>query len=101
MSYRRLDPPHPGRFVRLELVEPSGLGVARVAEGLGISRQALSALLNGRASPTADLALRLEKAFGVDADTLVRMQAGCDVAQARRRPAVGKVRKLVPRRRAA
>jgi antitoxin HigA-1 len=88
---------HPGPWLKAEIVEPSGLTVTGVAERLGISRQNMSLLLNGHASLTATMALRFEKAFEISADTLLRMQAGYDLAQARARegePGVKRMRKV-------
>ncbi|WP_082086075.1 HigA family addiction module antitoxin [Komagataeibacter europaeus] len=74
---------HAGEWLRTEIVEPVGITVSALASHFGVSRQALSALLNGRASLSADMAIRFEKAFGVKADTLMRMQSAFDMAQAR------------------
>lgn len=74
---------HPGEWLRTELVEPHGLSVTVVAEKLHVSRQAMSCLLNGKAGVSAEMAIRFEKAFGLRADTLLRMQAAHDLAQAR------------------
>lgn len=74
---------HAGEWLRTEIVEPAGITVSGLASHFGVSRQALSALLNGRASLSADMAIRFEKAFGVKADTLMRMQSAFDMAQAR------------------
>lgn len=79
------NPPHPGDFIRTEIVEPAGLSVTAAASALGVSRPALSSLLNGRADLSGDMALRIEKAFGVKMDTLMRMQAAYDIAQTRKR----------------
>ncbi len=78
-------PPHPGAFVRSEIIEGHGLSVTGAARALGVTRQALSELVNTRTSLSADMAVRLEKAFGVSMDTLLRMQASYDIAQARQR----------------
>lgn len=86
-GFRLQAPPHPGAFVRAEIVEALGLSVTEAAGILGVSRPALSAVLNGRADLSADMALRLEKAFGVRMDTLMRMQNSYDIAAARRREA--------------
>jgi addiction module HigA family antidote len=80
-------PAHPGQFIRMEILEPLGLSVAASAKVLGVTRPALSALLNGRASLSPAMALRIEKAFGPKMDTLVRMQTACDIAAARGREA--------------
>lgn len=74
---------HPGDWLRTEIVEPHGLNVTDAARHLGVSRQAMSNLLNARAGLSADMAIRFEKAFGVKADTMLRMQAAHDLAQAR------------------
>jgi addiction module HigA family antidote len=76
---------HPGRWLAEEIVAPANIkgGVTRLAAGLGVTRQALSALLNGRADLSANTAIRFEKAFGIRADTLMRMQTAYDLAQAR------------------
>jgi antitoxin HigA-1 len=78
-------PPHPGAFIRTEIVEPAGLSVTSAAIALGVSRPALSSLLNARASLSGEMALRIEKAFGVKMDTLMRMQSAYDIAQTRKR----------------
>lgn len=74
---------HPGEWLRAEIVEPHGLNVTHAARHLGVTRQAMSALLNGRAGLSADMAIRFEKAFEVKADTLLRMQATHELALAR------------------
>ena len=93
---RMLNPPHPGSFIRTEVIEPLGLTVAGAATALGVSRPALSALLNGRADLSGTMALRIEKAFGVRMDTLMRMQASYDIARARQRENDVRVARYVP-----
>lgn len=78
-------PPHPGSFVRTEILEPHGLTVAAAAEVLGVARPTLSTLLNGHSSLSSTMALRLEKAFGVGMDTLLAMQISYDIARTRKR----------------
>ena len=78
-------PPHPGDFIRTEIIEAAGLTVTAAAQALRVSRPALSSLLNGKASLSGDMALRIEKAFGVKMDTLMRMQSSFDIAQTRKR----------------
>jgi addiction module HigA family antidote len=78
-------PPQLGGFIRREIIEPLGLSVTDAAAALGVTRQALSNLLNERTSLTADMALRIEKAFGPKMDHLMRMQLAYDIAQARSR----------------
>lgn len=84
-SFRFATPAHPGSFVRTEIIEPLGLSVTEAANVLGVTRPALSTLLNGRSSLSAEMALRLEKAFGVKMDTLMRMQTSYDIAAQRLR----------------
>ena len=74
---------HPGEWLRTEMVEPYGLSVTATAEKLGVTRQAMSSLLNSRTGLSAEMAIRFEKAFGLSADTMLRMQAAYDLAQAR------------------
>lgn len=76
---------HPGGFVKHEVLQPLGLSVTEAAEALGVTRPALSALLNERAHLSPDMALRIEKAFGVSMETLMRMQNDYDISQARAR----------------
>jgi addiction module HigA family antidote len=78
------NPPHPGDFIRTEIIEPAGLTVTAAAEALGVSRPALSSVLNGRASLSGEMALRIEKAFGVSMDTLMRMQSAYDIVETRK-----------------
>ena len=79
------NPPHPGAFIRTEIIEPAGLSVTAAAAALQVSRPALSSLLNGKADLSGNMALRIEKAFGVKMDTLMRMQSSYDIAQTRKR----------------
>jgi addiction module HigA family antidote len=79
------NPPHPGDFIRTEIIEPAGLSVSAAAAALQVSRPALSALLNGKAAMSGDMALRIEKGFGVKMETLMRMQSAYDIAQTRKR----------------
>jgi antitoxin HigA-1 len=88
------NPPHPGDFIRTEIIEPAGLSVTAAAAALGVARPTLSSLLNGRADLSGDMALRLEKAFGVKMDTLLRMQASYDIAQTRKRARHIRVRRV-------
>jgi addiction module HigA family antidote len=82
---RMKSPCHPGGFVKHEIIEPHGLSETDAARILGVTRPALSALLNERATLSPEIALRIEKAFGVSMDTLMRMQNSYDIAQARKR----------------
>jgi addiction module HigA family antidote len=79
------NPPHPGGIVRRQCLEPLGLSVTDAAKGLGVTRQALSDLVNERAGVSVDMAIRLAKAFGSSPETWLGMQMAYDLWQARRR----------------
>ena len=81
----RMTPSHPGEFIRAEIIEVLGLNVAKAASILGVRRATLSDLLNGNAALSPEMALRIEKAFGVSMDMLLRMQAWHDAARMRAR----------------
>ena len=68
-------PPHPGRFIRTEILEELDLSIARAADILGVHPETLSDLIDGKSSLSLEMALRIEEAFGVSKDTLVRMGA--------------------------
>ena len=88
------NPPHPGDFIRTEIIQPAGLSVTAAAAALKVSRPALSSLLNGKADLSGDMALRIEKAFGVKMDTLMRMQSAYDIARTRLREGQIHVRRI-------
>ena len=88
------NPPHPGDFIRTEIVGAFGLTVTAAAVALGVSRPALSSLLNAKADLSGDMALRIEKAFGVKMDTLMRMQSAYDIAQTRKREKTVQVKRF-------
>ena len=79
------NPPHPGGIVKRQCLEPLGLTVTRAAEGLGVTRQALSELVNGRAGISVEMAIRLSKAFGSTPKTWLGMQMAYDLWEARDR----------------
>jgi len=85
------NPPHPGEIVRWECLEPLGLTVTRAAQGLGVSRQALSGLVKGKADLSVEMALRLSQAFGSTAETWLGMQTAYNLWQARERNEESKV----------
>ncbi len=91
-----MTPAHPGDFVRTEVIEELGLSVTKAAEILSVRRATLSDLLNGRASLSPEMALRIEKAFDVRMDLLLRMQAWYDAAQMRARGSEVSVRRYQP-----
>jgi addiction module HigA family antidote len=79
----------------MEVIAPLGLSVTQAARILGVTRPALSALLNGRAALSPEMALRIEKAFGPRMDTLLRMQTAYEIAQVRGREADIRVKRYV------
>jgi addiction module HigA family antidote len=79
------NPPHVGEVIRMEILDELGLSITTAADALKVRRATLSDLVNGKAALTAEMALRIEKAFGVSMDMLLRMQAAYDAAQARAR----------------
>jgi antitoxin HigA-1 len=79
------NPAHPGEIVREECLKPLGLSVTAAAEALGVTRKALSDLLNGHTGVSPDMAIRLEKVFGSTADTWLGMQMQYDLWEARQR----------------
>ena len=74
---------HPGVWLRREIVDPAGLSITDAAAHLQVTRQAMSNFLNGNAGVSAEMAIRFEKAFGLRAETLMRMQAAHELAKAR------------------
>jgi addiction module HigA family antidote len=87
------NPAHPGRIVRSACLEPLGLSVTEGARILGVTRQTLTKVVNGKSGVSAEMAIRLAKAFGSTADVWVRMQASYDLAQARKDEGKIKVRR--------
>jgi antitoxin HigA-1 len=77
------NPPHPGRTIKENCLDPLDLGVTRAADILGVARHTLSRVLNGHAGISPDMAIRLEKAGWASADFWIRLQAAYDLAQAR------------------
>ena len=91
-----MTPSHPGDFIRTEIIEELRLNVTRVAEILGVRRARLSDFLNGHAALSPEMALRIEKAFGVGMDMLLQMQAWYDASQMRTRANEVSVRRYEP-----
>lgn len=75
------NPPHPGRIVRQDCVEPLGLSITKAAKVLGVTRQALNNLVNGKAGISPEMAVRLSKAFGGNPEMWLRLQANYELAQ--------------------
>jgi len=90
-------PPHPGRIVRQECIEPLGLTVTDAAKHLRVTRQALNNLVNGRAGISPDMAIRLSKAFGSSLEVWLGLQLDYDLVQAIKRTASLKISRLGPR----
>ena len=93
---RMKNPPHPGDVIRTEIIEALGLTVSKAAGVLKVRRATLSDLLHGKAALTAEMALRIEKAFGPDMDHLLRMQVAHDVARTRRHASDIVIKRYVP-----
>jgi len=91
---RMKNPPHPGLSVWHDCLEPLGLSVADGAKALGVTRQALNNLVRGRAGSSAEMAIRLDKAFGGGAETCLRLQVAYDLAQMEKKARTIKVRRL-------
>lgn len=89
-------PSSPGELVREEILEELGLSVAKAAQILGVRRATLSDLVNGHAALSPEMALRIEKAFGVDMDLLLRMQAWHDGHAMRQRTEEIQVKRYRP-----
>ena len=79
------NPPHPGGIIRRQCLDPLGLSVTEAAAGLGVTRQALSDLVNGKAGVSVEMAIRLSKAFGSSPETWLGMQMAYDLWQMRAR----------------
>ena len=88
------NPSHPGAIVRYECLEPLGLSVTEAARALGVSRQALNNVVNGKAGVSAEMAVRLSKAFGSEPEFWLRLQMNYDLAEVRRREGKIEVRRL-------
>jgi antitoxin HigA-1 len=88
------NPPHPGRIIRQECIEPLGLTVTAAAAGLGVARKTLSEILNGRSGISPEMALRLARAFGSSAEIWLGLQMDYDLAQAQKKAGKIKVQNL-------
>lgn len=94
---RMKNPPHPGLLVLYDCLEPLELTVADGAKVLGVSRQAVNNLVRGRSAISAEMAIRLDKAFGGGAETWLRMQAAYDLAQAEKNAGKIKIKRVADR----
>jgi addiction module HigA family antidote len=95
------NPPHPGRIVRQECIEPLGLTITAAANHLGVTRQALNNLVNGKAGVSAEMAIRLAAAFGSSPELWLGLQLEYDLAQATKRAARMKVERIAAKEDAA
>jgi addiction module HigA family antidote len=77
------NPPHPGRIIRQDCIEPLGLTITEAAQVLGVTRQALNNLVNGKAGVSPEMAVRVSKAFGGGPEMWLRLQANYDLARLR------------------
>ncbi len=92
------EPPHPGLSVREDCLEALGLSVVAGAKVLGVTRQALNNLVNGKAGISPEMAIRLDKAFDGSAEVWLALQAAYDLAQARKTATQIRVKRYVPKR---
>ena len=90
-------PPHPGLSIRHDCIEPLGLSITEAARALGVTRQALNNLVNGRAGISPEMAIRLDKAFGGGADVWLKMQSTFDLAVAMKKADDIKVERIRPK----
>jgi addiction module HigA family antidote len=95
MTMPMKNPPHVGRAIWNAILDPLGLSITKAAQILGVRRATLSDLLNGKSDLTAEMALRIHKAFGPDVDHLLRMQVAYEVAKIRKRENEIKVKRYV------
>lgn len=79
------EPPHPGLSVRYDCLEALGISVTKGAEVLGVTRQTLNNLVNGKTGISPEMAIRLDKAFGGTAEAWLSLQTAFDLAQARKK----------------
>ena len=93
---RMHNPPHPGEIIKTLCLEPLGVTVTQAADALGVSRKTLSAILNGRAGISPEMAVRLSIAFGTSSESWLNQQAQYDLWHAEQGRKRLKVTKLVP-----
>ena len=90
------NPPHPGRSIRTACLEPFGLTVTDGAKILGVTRQAINNVVNGKSAISPEMAIRLSKAFGGTPEVWLKMQLAYDLAQAKKKRARIKVKRYKP-----
>ena len=91
---RMKNPPHPGRIIRQECIEPLGLTITEAAARLGVTRQALNNVINGKAGVSPEMSIRLSKAFGSKPDVWLGLQREYDLAEAEKHAGKIKVRRI-------
>jgi len=91
---RMKNPPHPGRIIREECIEPLGLTITEAAARLGVTRQALNNVINGKAGVSPEMSIRLSKAFGSKPDVWLGLQMEYDLAEAEKHAGKIKVRRI-------
>ena len=91
-----MKPSHPGAFIKTEVIEELGLSISKAAEVLGVRRATLSDLLNEKSALTPEMAMRLEKAFQLNMDMMLRMQAWFDATEMRKQAGKIKISPYVP-----
>ncbi len=94
---RMKNPPHPGRIVRQECIEPLGLTITEAAERLGVTRQTLDKLVNGKTGISPEMSIRLSKAFGSSSDMWLGLQMEFNLAKAERTADTIKVKRVAPK----
>lgn len=92
------EPPHPGLSVRYDCLEPLGLSVTEGAKALGVTRQTLNNIVNGKAGISPEMAIRLDKAFGGSAEGWLALQSAYDLAQAMKKASTIVVKRVVAKR---
>jgi len=90
----KTEPIHPGESVRYDCIEALGLSVTKTAQVLGVTRQSLNNIVNGKSGISPEMAIRLDKAFGGSAEAWLRLQAAYDLAQVRKRATRIKVQRV-------
>jgi addiction module HigA family antidote len=90
------NPPHPGRIIKQECLEPLELSITRAADILGVTRLTLSNVVNGKNAVSPEMAIRLSKAFGSSPEVWLGLQMDYDLAQAEKKSSRIKVKKVIP-----
>ena len=90
------NPPHPGRIIKQECLEPLELSITRAADILGVTRLTLSNVVNGKNAVSPEMAIRLSKAFGSSPEVWLGLQMDYDLAQAEKKSSRIKVKKIIP-----